>query len=46
MDLIFDLKNSKPLNYTISPESISKMAPGDETQITITLSTKKNMKYG
>ena len=46
LDLLFDTKNSKPMNYTISPENVSKMAPGEEAQVTITLSTKKNMKYG
>ena len=44
--MYFDTKNSKLMNYTISPESITKMAPGDEVQVTITLATKKNMKYG
>ena len=46
LDLNFDTKTSKALNYTVSPENITKVAPGDEVQITITLSTKKNMKYG
>jgi hypothetical protein len=29
LDLYFDTKNSKLMNYTITPENLSKMAPGD-----------------
>lgn len=46
LDMVFDTKVSKTMGYAIAPEKISKMMPNDEILISITLTTKKNMKFG
>jgi hypothetical protein len=45
IDMFFDLKAIKRSEYSIAPEK-SKLAPGEETTIVVTLATKKNSKFG
>lgn len=44
--MVFDTKVSKTMGYAIAPEKISKMMPNDEILVSITLTTKKTMKFG
>lgn len=41
----FDTKNLKATDYKITPEK-SKLGPGEEISINVTLATKKNSKFG
>lgn len=41
----FDTKVLKLTDYKITPER-SKLAPGEEISINVTLATKKNSKFG
>ena len=43
--MFFDLKPIKASEYNISPDK-SKLAPGEEATIIVTLATKKNSKFG
>ena len=43
--MFFDLKPIKATEYNISPDK-SKLAPGEEATIIVTLATKKNSKFG
>jgi hypothetical protein len=46
LDMVFDTKASKAMGYTIAPEKIGKMMPSDEVVVSVTLTTKKTMKFG
>lgn len=43
--MYFDLKPIKGTEYNITPDK-SKLGPGEEITIIVTLSTKKNSKFG
>lgn len=43
--MFFDLKPIKNSEYNITPDK-SKLAPGEEVNIVVTLATKKNSKFG
>lgn len=43
--MCFDLKLIKSSEYNITPDK-SKLGPGEEVTIIVTLSTKKNSKFG
>ena len=43
--MAFDTKNIKTSDYKITPDK-SKLAPGEQISITVTLATKKNSKFG
>lgn len=43
--MFFDIKPLKTSEYSITPDK-SKLAPGEDTTIFVTLATKKNSKFG
>ena len=43
--MYFDTKPLKASEYTITPDK-SKLAPGEDSTIIVTLATKKNSKFG
>ena len=45
IQMYFDLKPIKSSEYNITPDK-SKLGPGEEATIIVTLSTKKNSKFG
>jgi hydrocephalus-inducing protein len=45
IEMFFDLKPIKGTEYNISPDK-SKLSPGEEAAIIVTLATKKNSKFG
>lgn len=45
IEMFFDLKTIKATEYNITPDK-SKLSAGEEVTIMVTLSTKKNSKFG
>lgn len=43
--MFFDLKPIKNSEYNITPDK-SKLAPGQQVNVVVTLATKKNSKFG
>ncbi len=46
IDIVFDPRHYRNNGFAINPEKINKFAPGEEIQISIVLTTKKNMPFG